>query len=253
MSLDYRSQCVWPPLTEPFATALHHAVDFIFHEVEPVGVVASGTIILGRHHRASDLDLYVIHLAPFRRRIQRYFHGVPAEIFINPPAEIRAYFADEDAAGRRLTAHMLATGAVVVDADPVVDALRSEARQWLGKSTSMSAFDRVSSRYTIASRLEDALDLLDSDETSAAMLLGEAVLAMLEYFCKAEHGRIPRRKDLLAEIAGEHPDLATHVTAFFRATPLAERAELACEIADRTLGARGFFEWDSGSGPVREV
>jgi hypothetical protein len=248
VTADYSSRCSWPALSEPFATALRHAVDFIFQEVEPVGVISTGTIVRGAAHRSSDLDLYVVHLAPFRRRIQRRFDGVPTEIFVNPPTMIRGYFAEEDRDGRRLTAHMLASGVVVFQSDSVVDELRNEASQWLGKQTPVSDLEKVSTRYSIASRLEDALDLLGADDVSATMLMGESVLAMLEYLCKAEHGQIPRRKELLERTAAEHPELAARVVEFFRATQAADRARLAMEIADQTIRTRGFFEWDSGTG-----
>lgn len=250
LNSDHIRECSWPRLEEPFATALRHAVEFIFEEVEPVGIIASGTIIRGAAHRTSDLDVCVVHLGPFRRRIQRFFENVPAEIFINPPATIRAYFAEEDRDGRRVTAHMLATGVVVFQSDPVVEELRTEAARWLAKKTSLSDFERVSTRYTIASRLEDALDVLDTDAATATMLLSDAVLAMLEYLCKAQHGQIPRRKDLLAHVAIEHADVASRAVEFFGANEPALRGRLALEIADRTIGARGFFEWDSGEGPA---
>lgn len=137
MIADYASQCTWPVVPEPVASALGQAVEFIFREFDPVGVVATGTIIRGGAHASSDLDLYVVHPAPYRRRIQRVFAGVPTEIFVNPPAAVRAYFADEDRSGRRLTAHMLATGVVIFRADGVVDELRAEATQWLAKETPM--------------------------------------------------------------------------------------------------------------------
>jgi hypothetical protein len=248
--VEYASRCSWPTLAEPFATALRHAVEFIFRELEPVGVIATGTIIRGTAHPSSDLDLYVVHRSPYRRRIQRFFDGVPAEILVNPPSAIRTYFAEEDKDGRRLTAHMLVTGVVIFDADVVVGELRAEAVQWLGKQTHLSDFERVSTRYTIAARLEDALDVIATDDVTSEMLLGESVLAMLEYLCKAEHGQIPRRKDLVAALEVEHAAVATRAAEFFRARKLSERARLAMEIADRTIGARGFFEWDSGAGPA---
>jgi hypothetical protein len=145
---------------------------------------------------------------------------------------------------------MLATGVVVYQADPVIDELRAEAAQWLDKVTHPSDLERVSTRYTIASRLEDAFDVLGSDDATAAMLLSESVLAMLEYLCKAERGQIPRRKDLLAHVAMLRPTVGARAADFFRASDVAERARLAREIADQTIGARGFFEWDSGPGPA---
>jgi hypothetical protein len=249
---DLLSQCVWPSLPEGFSIALHEAVEHIFSEFKPVGIVATGTIIRGSPHANSDLDIYVIHLAGHRRRIQRFFTGVPTEMFVNPPSAVRAYFRDEDRDGRRLTAHMLATGVVVFRDGPTVDQLRVEAQEWLAKETPMSESERVSSRYAIASRLEDALDVIATDEVTATMQLADAVTAMLEYACKAESGRIPRRKDLLASVASTQPEVARLAGQFFLCTTAAQGAELASQIADRTIGARGFFAWDSGPGPAPE-
>jgi hypothetical protein len=246
----YASQCTWPTLSEPFATALRQAVDCIFEEVDPVGIVAAGTSIRGVAHANSDLDLYVVHLASHRRRIQRFFSGVPAEIFVNPPSAVRAYLDDEDRDGRRLTAHMLATGVVIFSFGPALDELRTEAGQWLVKDTRISEFERVSTRYTIASRLEDALDVISTDDVTATMLLAETVLAMLEFVCKADGGQIPRRKDLLSHVAAKHPKIAQSAAEFFRAVDVSERARVALQIADTTIGARGFFPWDSGRGPA---
>jgi hypothetical protein len=92
------------------------------------------------------------------------------------------------------------------------------------------------------------LDLVGSDDVSATMLLSESVVAMLEYLCKAERGQIPRRKDLLPQVATQHPDLAGLVAEFFAVTDVTDRTRLGAEIADRTIDARGFFEWDSGAG-----
>src|SRR5262252_3559240 len=115
MSDSLLELCRWPELGEPYADALRQAVAFVLVETDPVGIVATGTVIRGEAHPASDIDLYVLHDAPYRRRVQRFFAGVPTEIFINPAQAVRSYFRDEHRTGRRITAHMLATGFVVLD------------------------------------------------------------------------------------------------------------------------------------------
>jgi predicted nucleotidyltransferase len=99
------ARCTWPPLPSPYDEALRDAVAFILREVDPVGIIATGTIVRGTPHESSDLDVFVIHGAPHRRRIQRFFHGVPAEIFINPASTVRRYFAEECRDGRPITAN----------------------------------------------------------------------------------------------------------------------------------------------------
>ena len=244
------ADCLWPDLAPRYDTALRDAVSFVFRELEPLGIVATGTIIRGNAHATSDLDIVVIHDAPFRRRIQRWFGDVPAEIFVNPPAQIRAYFADEHRDAEQLTAHMLATGFVVFSASPVVDELRSEARAWLEKPSPRSDGDIVRVRYGIATRFEDALDVASADEATATMLFTMSVTSMLELYCRIHLGRVPRRKDLLAAVDASDGTLGQVVRTFFSATSFRDRRILAEDLADVLIGTRGFFEWDSGEGPT---
>ena len=62
---------------------------------------------------AVNLDVYVLHDGSFRQRVQRTWHGVPVEIFVNPEAAVLNYFEVEARDGRPHTAHMLATGVVI--------------------------------------------------------------------------------------------------------------------------------------------
>src|SRR5689334_128618 len=94
------TECRWPDLSPPYDAALRDAVSYAFEVAEPIAIIATGTIIRGTAQASSDLDVYVIHAAPFRRRVQRFFRGVPAEIFINPPHAVRLYFREEHSGAR---------------------------------------------------------------------------------------------------------------------------------------------------------
>jgi len=247
---DRLAQCKWPSLSGRHATALREAVAFVFAEVDPTAIVATGTIVRGRPHAASDLDVYVVHDADFRRRVQRFFNGVPTEIFINPPHAIRGYFEEENADGEPLTAHMLATGKVVWSSGSIIDELRAEAREWLERRSELSEAQRTNLRYSVAMRLEDALDVAKADEATAAMLLTQAVIAMLELESRDKAGRIPRRKDLLGMVEAIHGPLGKLAREFFTATDYTSRQAAAEAMADLSIGTRGFFEWDSGTFPI---
>lgn len=130
------NQCRWPEQPPRYAAALREAVIYIVNRYDPVGIVACGTIIRGAPDEASDLDLYVIHGAPRRQRVQKFFGGVPAEMFVNPPVAIRRYFREQHAAGRPLTAHMLATGWIVLSRDGIIETLcREAAAQFIADRT----------------------------------------------------------------------------------------------------------------------
>ena len=249
---DRLAQCSWPPLAERYATALREAVAFVFSEVDAHGIVAAGTVVRGTPHHSSDLDLYVIHGAPARRRIQRFFGAptlgapVATEIFINPPSAVRRYFVQEHAAGAAITAHMLATGAVVFANGPVLAELRDEAAAWLARPSHPSEDAALRARYAAATRFEDAVDVADVDPETSAMLQAHAIIAMLELWCHRELGVVPRGKDLLARVESHDRALGTLARRVFSDATLAERRDAAAQVADRTIGSRGFFEWDSG-------
>jgi uncharacterized protein (TIGR02246 family) len=246
MTTSRLERCVWPALSQPYADALREAVAFVLREVDAVGIVATGTIVRGTPHASSDLDVFVIHDAPYRRRIQRFFRSVPTEIFINPADVVRRYFAEEHRDGRPITAHMLATGVVVLDASPAVADLRGEAAEWLARTSPLSPDAIVRARYAAATRFEDAMDVGSTDPATATMLMSQAVTAMLEHDCRVKDGHLPRSKDLLGTVARRDPTLGQLAHAFFSATSPADRFAAGQAIADRTVGARGFFEWDSG-------
>jgi hypothetical protein len=238
-------RCSWPVLGAPYDVALRDAVEFVLGRFDPLGVVAAGSIVRGSPDRSSDLDIFVIHEPLERQRIQRWFQGVPAELFVNPPVAIRRYFVEEAENARPVTAHMLATGHVVLALDPVVTALRDEARTWLGQRGELSESDATRDRYLLATLLEDALDLAERDPALAAALAGKAALGMLEHHCRVKTGVLPRHKDLLEATASIDADLANLARKLFESGAGLERLDYARSIADRTVGARGFFEWES--------
>lgn len=240
------ARCVYPALAEPYDSALREAVRYSLERYDDViGIVAAGSILRGQGHAASDLDLYVIRTRPQRQRVQRWFHGVPAEIFVNPPQQVERYFASEFRASRPVTAHMLARGEVVLALDPVVERLRTQAEDELQRAPVPSDADLCGERYLAALELEDALDILDEDPAGGTMILGGAVHKMLRYAFRRAGRPLPRDKDLLPALETLDVALADRARRFYLAREAGERRALAEQIADRTLGVRGFFEWES--------
>ncbi len=93
-------KCEFPKLPAPYDIALHDAVSFVLGSFKAVGIIASGTIVRGVPDATSDIDLWVIHLEPYRQRIQKFFNSVPVEIFVNPPWIIHTYFAQDQSNAR---------------------------------------------------------------------------------------------------------------------------------------------------------
>ena len=235
----------WPVLRPPYDEALEQAVEYVRDRFAPIGVIAAGTVVRGVPDDASDLDLVVIHTSPYRQRLQRRFSGVPAEIFVQPPSEARATMDREYASGRPVLAHMIATGRVLFRAHADVDALVARANELLAQGPLHDEAQLRQLRYAAATRYEDAEDRAHSDPATARLILVQAVADMLRFHVVAAGTFVPRDKDLLAGVDMIDPETAALSRRLLRTASLDEQRELARRLADRTIGVRGFFEWES--------
>jgi predicted nucleotidyltransferase len=242
---DLLARCSFPVLSQPYDQALQEAVVLILSRYSPVGIVAAGSILRGQPDRTSDLDIYVIHQATYRQRLQKYFHGVPAEIFINPPHQMLRYFVEEHADGRPITAHMLANGFLVLSTDDIVDQLRQQAKDWLAKTPVWSETQLLWSRYMIGNQYEDGMDLIERDPAMAQAFLSKAVVSMLEYYFHAHSLFLPRSKEMIEQVEEHDAVLGAAARSFFTSENFIERVKLAEQIADATIGVHGFFEWET--------
>jgi Nucleotidyltransferase domain len=237
--------CQWPTLASPYHEALQAAVEYILARFPVLGIIASGSIIRGNPGPTSDFDICVIHDQPQRQRLQRRFHGVPAEIFVNPPHTIRGYFANEHGEGRPSTAHMFATGFPILVNAPVVTELQEEARTWLQKAPTITEQKLLSLRYGIVDQLDNAKDLLDSDPECAARILHQAVDQLVDY-CFLSNGRfLPRLKESIARLAEIDPELGQLTRAYYQTSNVQTQTQLADALAHRILDVTEFFEWES--------
>ncbi len=241
--------CQWPTLPAPYDLALHEAVAHILKRFfmtsgDGVGIIAAGSILRGVPDATSDLDLYVLHRAPFRQRLQKTFNGVPAEIFVNPPVAVERYLEEEQQERRPITAHMLATGYVVLALDPIVAALREKAAALL-LTPPAPPENPIMARYMVATLYEDAMDVLERDPATGRMLLGRVVVEMLNYGFVVGGQFQPRMKDLLAVATQHDPDAGNLARRFFEIADLDEQVALAARLAERTIEVQGFFEWES--------
>jgi hypothetical protein len=240
----------WPALREPFATALRAAVAYSVERFRPIGILVTGTIVRGDAGPSSDLDLWVFHDRPFRQRIQKFFHAVPTEIFVNPPEWIERYFAADRIRTRPVTAHMLATGHVLFQVGDVVVCLQRRAQDELDRPPVTSTATLRQLRYSIATTLEDASDIATVEPEICASLLSKAVEDAVRYLYLRAGRWLPRSKETLARLADFEPDLAALSRRFYQVSALDERMNLATTIVTGATGEIGFFEWESDQEPA---
>lgn len=246
--MDMYERCRWPELPQKTDRALRAAVRYILERFEPVGIIAAGTHISGNPDPSSDLDIYVIHAAAQRQRIQKRFDGVPAEIFVNPPSAVRRYFVEE--ARRPCTARMLASGFVVLNEAPILQQLRQESAEWLQRPLRLSATQLTLARYLPADALDNAKDVRERNPATAVRILNGVVDNMLDYVFLAQGKTLPRQKDYLDALTDLDAALGELAQRYYLANDVTKRFALAEEIAARTTGESGFFEWESALEPV---
>ena len=172
-------RCRWPKLGPRYDRALRAAVEFILERFEAQGIIAAGSIVAGNPGPSSDLDLYVIHEKPLRQRIQQWFEGVPAEIFVNPPAMVRQYFAEERY--RPCTANMLATGFMIWAMRR--SWRRCAARPGLAGATVRRAAEQLTMRrYLAADAYDNAQDIAEQPGGACAFSMGQWTICCVMRF-----------------------------------------------------------------------
>jgi hypothetical protein len=75
----------------------------------------------------------------------------------------------------------MATGTVVLATDPVVEQLRQTAVSLVSSSPTVTPQKVTLARYTVATKLEDAMEIVERHPAAAYMLLSEAVREMLKF------------------------------------------------------------------------
>jgi len=236
---------MFPPLAEPFATALDEAVTYIHDRYQPLGIIVSGTIIRGTPHASSDLDFMVIHEASWRQRTQGFFNGVPAEMFVNPEMQMRRVIAAEPAGARPVMSHLIGTGEIVHEIGGVMASLKALAGEILDAGPAVSLEDLTQMRYRIATAFEDAHDIRDVDPDRAQTIVTEALTEAVKLHFLQEGRWLPRYKVLLADLDDLDPDLGHATRSALGCPDLDERLDLATPIIQRIVDATGFFEWES--------
>jgi predicted nucleotidyltransferase len=245
------ADCKFPVLESPYDDALTDAVRYILKKFYVEGILVTGSVIRGNHSKSSDLDIFVINSRPERQRIQKLFNGVPAEIFVNPPNQIKNYFADCYKTGKADTAHMFASGFIILDVNQIIYKLRNKGREIISGHPNPSEVHLKQLRYQVADCYENATDLLGHDHSTAIMLMTQAVSLAMQYRFWSENKWLPRHKDLLKDLENLDPALAELGRDFFNEVSHEQRFKTAMEIMDYTIKTHGFFEWESNVETVK--
>jgi len=206
-------------------------------------------VLSARRTATSDLDIVVLTddpAAPYRESL--IWRGWPAELFVQRPGSIGAWFAKDTARRRPTLARLCADGVILADADGTAATVREQARAVLATGPPpLGIREREARRYGLTDLLDDLAGSTDPGETVVIawhVLERTAELALL----LSDHW-LGGAKWLLRELRAAEPALADALIAA-REDP----ARLTA-LADAVLARAGGRLWagyrQAGADPDR--
>ena len=230
-----------------YKIALDKALNWINKNFNPVGIIVTGSIIRGNPNVNSDLDIYVLHEENYRQRIQKYFDGIPCEIFVNNFKQVYIYFEQDFKDNRPVSAHMVATGKVIVGGDnPDLKKLIETANEFLLKSPSLDDNKKTVLKYSISTMFEDATDVKDTDPVTSSYFLDKLMIVVVDFTFLNNSIPLPRPKERIKYLELNYPDLGKLISSYYKSENFKDRYKIAKALVLKTCGEYGFFEWDSG-------
>lgn len=232
-------------IPDRYLRALETVLEEIETETEPVGILLTGSVIHGNASATSDLDVAILHDAPWRQRVQRVIDGAPIECFINSHAWWIRTLDFQAATGRSPAAHFLAKGAIWRDRDSRMHELQRTAQRYVDAGPQVPDHILTALRYAAVSTLEDGVDIVTIDAERARWLLYDAIDKALR--CRYMHNQIwiPREKDAFADLDRRWPGLGASVRDAYASTCVVALGNMATEIVRTCTGETRFFDWSS--------
>jgi len=170
----------WESKLNQFLTTFAYKDDMI-------GVLACGSYITGAPTKHSDLDVHIVLKSScnYRVKLNRYVDGLLIECFINPPQQIRSYFAEDYRSLEQASMNQFATGKIVLDSTGEVATLKSEAQALIAKrfddvAVSVSELDK----YTLWDMQDDLEDALLTKRRDFNFLYYNYCNKLLKLVCK---------------------------------------------------------------------
>ncbi len=240
------SECIFPKLDEPYNLALAEAIKFILRKFSVQGIIVTGSVIYGKATKTSDLDIFVVNNRLERQRIQKYFNGVPAEIFISPPSIIKKEMEESTDSGNCTTATMFSSSFIIYDRNQLVYKLRNKSKEIISRGPSNSPNKLQLIRYRIADSYENAYDTIETNPHNSMILISNAVFEAILYKFRLMGKWKPKHKEIMLELEKTDKELFDLAIKFYEGSDFKTKFEIAEKIMDITVKTHGFFEWESG-------
>ena len=154
----------------------------------------AGSYALGLQTPRSDVDVYIILSddVGWRERGNVIVDGVLIEYFANPARQIRQYFEEELAQNSRSTARIILTGKTLFDKTGIIEVLRVEAKEYMGKPFPKLDETRIElTKYFLWDVLDSLKDAEERGDPGYAYLYHLALRRALESYARFLRTEIP--------------------------------------------------------------
>lgn len=180
-------------------------------------VLLAGSVTHGQGGPTSDLDVWIIVDAAFRRRRSLVRAGVPVEIFLNPPARIEQYLAEGDVSALHMTGY---GWPVYVRSDAALQVADVQARAracYEAGPAPLNPEAMARQRNLAIDMLFDAEDSVNTDPVGATLAMNDALRQILHLYYARQPAWMPKWKRLPPDLAARHPALAAALHTYLAA------------------------------------
>jgi predicted nucleotidyltransferase len=140
---------------------------------EVIGILACGSFVTGKPTQFSDIDVHIVMQSQidWRERGNKVITGFVIEYFANPLKKLTQYLDDDVKIRRRVTAHMLATGKILLDKTGELKKLQKEAKKYLTKQfKSISKTEIESAKYRLWDMCENLKEVSNKNQDDFAFV-----------------------------------------------------------------------------------
>lgn len=192
-----------------------------------VGIILFGSWARGNPRPDSDIDLIVIMKEGFQRTVE-YRNKQAFEIIYTTEKEAFAYWEShkDDAFG------LWEVAKILYDKDRGIQQLENRAKEMFadGKEP-IDEVQLAHYRFDAEDQLKYVEGVLNSDPTSAILVLTNKIYALTELFFDVRRLWVPAPKQRLQKINAFSPELYSLIQWFYReGTPLTEKVAIAKKI-----------------------
>jgi predicted nucleotidyltransferase len=151
-----------------------------------VGAMVCGSYITGHPTDRSDLDVHIIlsDEVDWRERGNQYVDGLLIEYFVNPPRQIREYFAEDYNGHNTMSMVQFITGKVIFDKQGIIEQLKKEAMEWKDKKyDDMDTSLKEIKKYGLWDSFDNLLDCFETQRKDFDFVYHQSLSLLFKEYC----------------------------------------------------------------------